>query len=69
MKIDEKKLAIAMANECILCKDLCEKAEIAEVTLRQIKAGTRNPKPATIGKIARALNVSVQSIIVEEAGD
>lgn len=66
MKIDNNKLAIAMANECILCKDLCKKAGIAEVTLRQIKAGTRNPKPSTIGKIAKALNVKVQEIIVEE---
>jgi transcriptional regulator with XRE-family HTH domain len=66
MKIDNEKLEIAMANECMLCKELCSKAGIGESTLRQIKAGMRNPTPATVGKIARALGVKVQEIIVEE---
>lgn len=66
MKIDKKKLALAMANACINFKELCEKAGISEVGFRQIRAGTRNPKPATVGKIARALNVSVQEIIMED---
>lgn len=66
MKIDVGKLKVAMANECLSCKALCEKAGIAEVTLRQIKAGMRTPKPVTVGKIARALNVKVQDIIAEE---
>ena len=66
MKIDNDKLYVAMANEGLLLKELCQKAEIAEVTLRQIRTGVRNPKPATIGKIARALNVNVEEIICNE---
>lgn len=66
MKIDKNKLAVAIANECISFKDLCKKAGISEVGFRQIRAGTRNPKPITVGKIARALNVNVQEIIAEE---
>lgn len=66
MKIDNKKLAVAMANACLNFKDLCNRAGVSEIGLRQIRAGTRNPKPITVGKIARALNVNVQEIIMEE---
>ena len=66
MTIDNAKLSIAMANEGLLYKDLCQKAGIHEVTLRQIRKGSRNPKPSTVGKIAKALNVDVRDIIQEE---
>lgn len=66
MKIDKNKLAIAIAEERVLYKELCQKAGIAEVTFRKIRAGERNPKPATIGKIARALNVNVEEFICNE---
>ena len=65
MKVNIYKLNLAIANQCITVTDLCHKAGIAEVTLRKIRAGERNPKPATIGKIAKALNVNVQDIIAE----
>lgn len=59
------KLEIAMAEQGIIYKDLCQKAGISETGLRKIRTGERNPKPATIGKIANALNVGVQDIIQE----
>lgn len=66
MTIDRKKLDIQLANSCMLIKDVCKTAGIAEPTLRQIRSGIRNPKPSTIGKIAKALNVNVKEIITEE---
>lgn len=66
MKIDSTKVELALANECILMKELCQRAEITPISLKRILAGTVNPRPATVGKIARALNVNVQEIIVEE---
>ncbi len=62
MKIDAKKLEIAMANECITRNELAKKAKVAEVTLTKIKAG-KNFKPVTIGKIAKALKVKVEDLI------
>lgn len=59
------KLEIAMAEQGMIYKDLCEKAGLSDVGLRKIRAGERNPKPATIGKIAKALGVPVQNIIME----
>ena len=52
-----------MAEKCISLTELCQKAEISTVTLRDVRFGRQNPRPSTIGKIAKALNVSVQDII------
>lgn len=38
-------------------RQLSEKCGIAESTLRQYELGIRKPKPATVGKIARALEL------------
>ena len=66
MKIDNEKLSIAIAKERVTYKELCKKAGIADITFRKIRAGTRQAKPMTIGKIAFALNVDVKEIIAEE---
>lgn len=66
MRISNEKLLIALANEGMLLKELAEKAGITMEALRNIRKGKSVPKPATIGKIAKALNVNVQEIIMEE---
>lgn len=63
MKIDRMKLNLELAKSCMLLKDVCEKAGISQPTLRKIRAGERNPTPATIGKIAKALGVAVSDLI------
>lgn len=63
MRISSDKLHLAMANACINQYELCDKAKIGRPTLTQLKSGRRNPRPATIGKIAKALNVKVEEII------
>ena len=66
MRISNEKLLIALANEGMLLKELAKKAGITMEALRNIRKGKSVPKPATIGKIAKALNVNVQEIIMEE---
>lgn len=65
MKLNRLNLMLAMARLCINDKELCEKSGVAVPTLTQIKSGKRNPKPATIGKIARALGVDVKDLLEE----
>lgn len=63
MKINKAKLLVAMANSCMNPFNLCENAEISYQTyLRILK---QNAKPATIGKIAKALKVNVTELIEE----
>lgn len=66
MRISNEKILIALANEGMLLKELAGKAGITMEALRNIRKGKSVPKPATVGKIAKALNVNVQEIIMEE---
>ena len=62
VKVDKKKFLLAMANNVMSFPDLGEKANVNPRTLYGLKAG----KPVTIktiGKIAKALDVTVENII------
>ncbi|MEA4815963.1 MAG: helix-turn-helix transcriptional regulator [Lachnospiraceae bacterium] len=64
MKLDVDKMQLEMANSCFTISELAEKSNISRVALRRYITRQGNPKPATIGKIAKALNVQVAEIIV-----
>lgn len=66
MKIDNRKFELALANECILLKDVCKRADLTPISLKRILSGSTNPRPATVGKIAKALNVDVKEIIYND---
>ena len=63
MKLDLKKVNIAMAENCLSTKLLSEKSGINYVTLVPYLNGRREPKPEILGKIANALGVDVTEII------
>lgn len=69
MKINKQKLQLAMANACLNMDDLAALAEVSRVSISKYLSGLRNPKPKTIGKIAKALNVPVENLIDVEGGD
>lgn len=62
MNVDKQKLELAMANTCMNAYDLCKAIEIQYQTYRRISNGG-NCKPATAGKIAKALNVKVEDLL------
>ena len=62
MIINSSKLQIALATACMNPYDLCKAVNIQYQTYRRISAGN-NCKPATVGKIAKALGTSVESLI------
>lgn len=63
MKIDNKKLDIAIADACLTMNELSRQSRVSIVTLTKVRKGTQEPTPKTVGKIAKALNVSVGEII------
>lgn len=65
MKADLKKLELAMAQACMSTSELAEASAIPKTTLNRVFCG-KNSKPATIGKVARALDVDVTAIIKTE---
>ena len=65
MQLSQSRLIMEMAKACACDHDLCERSGIARPTLAQIKSGKRNPKPATIGKLAHALGVPVEELLLK----
>lgn len=62
IRLSTDKLILAMAEECLNPYDLCEKADIQYATYKRATQ-TGLIKPATAGKIAKALNVKVQDLL------
>lgn len=62
MKVSKLKLEIALANNCMNPYELCKCAEIQRQTYRNLLTG-KDCKPATVGKIAKSLNVKVEDLI------
>ena len=60
MNLNTDKLLILMAEHPY---DLCEKADISYIVYHKTVTGKSKPKPATVGKIAKALNVSVKELL------
>lgn len=69
MIIDNEKLRYTLASNQMMLKDLCERANISETSLRSIRKGESVPRPATIGRIAKALGVDVRDIIQDGDGN
>lgn len=65
MKTNRKKLELAMARACMNTEDLQKAAEMPRPSLNNVISG-KSARPATIGRIARALGVDVTEIIDEE---
>ena len=66
MKLNTYKLQLAMANACMTVSELADQSNISRVALTRFTTGKSNPKPATIGKIAKALTVSVENLIEDQ---
>lgn len=66
MKLDNTKLSIALARKQLTSKKLSELSGVAESLLTKIKSGKQIPRPITIGKIAKALEVDVTELIEQE---
>lgn len=62
MKPNVKKLLIAMAELEMTTNELCISTGISQSTISKFKSG-KNCKPEMFGKIAKALNVTVEELI------
>ena len=67
MVIDKEKFNFFRAEHCLKVKDVLSKADCSKFVITKIN-DHKHLDPYTVGKIARALNVSVADIIVEEGG-
>lgn len=66
MLVDRKKLELAMARACMNSADLPAAAGPPRPTVQNAIVG-KSVRPATAGRIARALGVDVTEILAKEA--
>ena len=67
MQINVQRIQIAMANACMGVDDLSSASGVSRISIGKYLSGKREPRPKTLGQIARALNVPVTDIIVDAA--
>ena len=67
MVIDKKKFDLLRAEKGLLVKEILETAHCSHYIGTKI-SNSINLSPYTVGKIAKALGVSVADIIAEEGG-
>lgn len=65
MKTDKGKLTLAMARACMNPQDLAKEAELPPQTVNGVIRG-KSVRPATLGKVAKALGVDPADIIAKE---
>ena len=68
MLVKKDALNLAMAERCMNPYEVCRNAGISYQTFRKVHNGKRC-KPTTIGKIAKALNVPVELLVLTESGE
>lgn len=64
MRANREKLSMAMARACMNPRDVAAAAGLPAQTVNGLIRG-RNVRPATIGRVARAVGVDVTEIIEE----
>lgn len=64
MKLDKNALELARARNCMTMKALAMAAKVSTATI--CSKGDLEVFPATAGRIAKALNVDITEIIVNE---
>jgi transcriptional regulator with XRE-family HTH domain len=66
IKVDTNKMVLARAQSAMTIRQLSKVSKVAASTINRIEKGHIEPNPVTIGRIAKALNVSVNELIIQE---
>lgn len=66
MNVDVNKIRIAQANECLSVNELVEKTGLGRTTVSKIINGCSAPSLKSIGLIAKALNVDVKDLLLDD---
>ena len=65
MRADCRALRLAMARACLTTSDLPRVAQMPRSTVNNVLSG-KKVRPATLGKVARALGVDAAVIMLKE---
>lgn len=65
MRADRAKLELAMARACMNTSDVIRETEMPKPTFINVITG-RSVRPATLGRVAKALGVDVTELLAKE---
>lgn len=66
MNLDINKIKIAQAKACISVNEIVEKTGLGRATVSKILNGVNAPSVKSAGLIAKALNVDVTELLIDE---
>lgn len=66
MKINPDRFALARAKACMSVRDVMASAKVSPANLARIGRGRGETQPQTVGRLAKALGVTVEYLIGEE---
>jgi len=66
MKLNHKNFYVAQAYADLSNNEIVVASGLSRVGLSQILRGVRNPRPKTVGRLAKALGCSVEYLIEDE---
>lgn len=65
MRIDKRKLDLELARRSMTVGELRKRSGVPPATITRIINGTREGRPATIGRIAAALDIDPKELLVD----
>lgn len=66
LKVNREKFIIARAQATMTVRELSKESNVAASTISRIEKGHIEPNPVTLGRIAKALKISLEEIIIME---
>jgi hypothetical protein len=63
VKINPDRFEMAKANTCMSNRDIQALAKVSSVSLTRIGKGEGETRPQTVGRLAKALGVSVEYLL------
>ncbi len=66
LKLNIKKILLLQAKECLTLNELAEKAGLTRNGISSIIHEKRQATPRTIGLLAKAFNVKVEELLIDE---
>ena len=65
MKVNPDRFIMAKAKACMSNADIQALAKVSSVSLARIRNGEGEPRPQTVGRLAKALGVTVEYLVGE----
>lgn len=66
MNINLLEIKIIMVKKCLSINDLVEKTKLGRATISRILNGKQKPTTKTLGRIAVALDTTVEELLLSE---